>query len=229
MIDPHGNLAETIQAAVPSVRTNDVILFDAADAAHPIAFNPLACADPRQRSLVASAVRSTFKKLYGDSWGPRLAHILRNTLFTLLDLPEASLILVPRLLTDGRFRQQALQRTTDPVVREFWEREFAQLPPKFQAEATAPVLNKVGQFLTNPVLRRNTTRPAGRSRRPRLGPCGRTERGVTHVGTEAGLPAEDPGAEGTWPRLAPGDCGIRLLPGEIPRPGRPPSSSTRRT
>ncbi len=130
-----------------------MILFDAADAAYPIAFNPLACADPRQRPLVASAVLSTFKKLYGDSWGPRLEHILRNTLFTLLDLPEASLILVPRLLTDGRFRQQAMQRTTDPVVREFWEQEFAQLPPKFQAEATAPVLNKVGQFLTNPVLR----------------------------------------------------------------------------
>jgi hypothetical protein len=153
VVDPHGDLAEAILRSVPSVRTNDVVLFDPADAAYPIAFNPLACSDRTQRPLVASAILSTFKKLYGDSWGPRLEHILRNSLFTLLDIPDASLILVPRLLTDVRFREQALQRTTDPMVREFWEREFAQLPPKFRAEATAPVLNKVGQFLTNPVLR----------------------------------------------------------------------------
>lgn len=162
IVDPHGDLAETILAAVPRSRTNDVILFDAADAKYPVAFNPLACSQRHQRPLVAGAILSTFKKLYGDSWGPRLEHILRNTLFTLLDLPGASLLLVPRLLTDGRFRSETLQRTTDPVVREFWEREFAQLPPKLQAEATAPVLNKVGQFLTNPVLRNILGQPKSR-------------------------------------------------------------------
>jgi hypothetical protein len=162
VIDPHGDLAESVQQSVASARTNDVILFDAADAGHPVAFNPLACTDYRHRPLVAGAVLSTFKKLYGESWGPRLEHFLRNTLFTLLDMPGASLALVPRLRTDARFREQAVQRTSDPVVREFWSREFAQLAPKLQAEATAPILNKVGQFLTNPVLRHILGQPESR-------------------------------------------------------------------
>ena len=179
LVDPHGDLVEAILASVPSSRTNDVILFDPADAVYPIAFNPLACRHRHERPLVASAILSTFKKLYGDSWGPRLEHILRNTLFTLLDLPGSSLLLVPRLLTDARFREQALQQTSDPVIREFWQREFARLPPRLQAEATAPVLNKVGQFLTNPLLRNILGQPHSRldlrrameAPNPLLSPC----------------------------------------------------------
>jgi hypothetical protein len=117
VIDPHGDLVEAVQQCVPSARTNDVILFDAADATHPVAFNPLVCPDRRQHPLVAGAILSTFKKRYGDSWGPRLEHILRNTLFTLLDLPNASLALVPRLLT---LKLRKFVPSTAPPTQRRW-------------------------------------------------------------------------------------------------------------
>ena len=86
LLDPHGDLAEAILDSIPSHRANDVVLFDAGDRAHPLAFNALSCGEADQRGLVASAVVSALKKLYGDSRGPRLEHILRNA-------PSALLIL----------------------------------------------------------------------------------------------------------------------------------------
>src|SRR5262249_30509975 len=86
LIDPHGDLWEAVLASVPKERTNEVVLFDAGDAAHPVAFNVLACRRPAERPLVASGIVSAFKKLYGDSWGPRLEHILRNALLALLEV-----------------------------------------------------------------------------------------------------------------------------------------------
>jgi Helicase HerA, central domain len=78
LLDPHGDLCDAVLAAVPRERTNDVILFDAADTTHPLSFNLLACPRPEQRALVASGIVSALKKLYGEFWGPRMEHILRN-------------------------------------------------------------------------------------------------------------------------------------------------------
>src|SRR6185369_16993850 len=128
------DLAEALVSAIPKHRTNDVILFDAGDRSYPLAFNVLACANPEQRPLVASGILSAFKKLYGDSWGPRLEHILRNCLLTLLEVPGTSLLSVLRILSDSVYRRAILARTQDPVVRAFWEHEFAAWPAKFQAE-----------------------------------------------------------------------------------------------
>lgn len=153
LIDPHGDLAEAILASVPRQRTNDVVLFDAGDRAFPVAFNPLDCREPEQRPLVASGVVSAFKKLYGDSWGPRLEHIFRNALLALIEQPGASLASVMRLLNDAGYRRQVVDRVSDPLVRSFWQDEFARWKPNFQAEAVAPIQNKVGQFLSHPVLR----------------------------------------------------------------------------
>lgn len=153
LVDPHGDLAEAVLAAVPSQRTNDVVLFDAGDQQHPVSFNPLADCSPQARPLVASGMLSAFKKLYGDSWGPRMEHIFRNCLLALLETPGASLVSLVQLLGDVRYRQKVVNRVTDPVVRAFWQQEFAALPPKFQAEAIAPIQNKVGQFVSSPLLR----------------------------------------------------------------------------
>ncbi len=153
LIDPHGDLAEDVAAAVPASRTNDVLYFDAGDRAHPIAFNPLACHSPQEQPLVVSGIVATFKKLYGDSWGPRLEHILRNALLTLVEQPNTSLVSLLRLLADTAYRKQLVGRTSDPVVRSFWQQEFQQWRPQLQAEAVAPIQNKVGQFISNPVLR----------------------------------------------------------------------------
>jgi hypothetical protein len=153
LIDPHGDLADSVLAAVPRHRTNDVVLFDAGDAGFPLSFNPLQSRTAEQRPLVASGVLSAFKKLYGDSWGPRLEHILRNALLALLEIPGSSLVSLLRLLGDGRYRKAIAERLSDPVVRSFWQREFAGMPPKLQAEAISPIQNKVGHFVSSPLLR----------------------------------------------------------------------------
>jgi hypothetical protein len=153
LVDPHGDLAEALLAHVPPKRTNDVILFDAGDQNHPLAFNPLADCDPQARPLVASGMLAAFKKLYGDSWGPRLEHIFRNCLLALLEMPDASLVSLVQLLGDAGYRRSIVNRVRDPVVRAFWLNEFAGMPAKFQAEAIAPIQNKVGQFVSSPLLR----------------------------------------------------------------------------
>jgi hypothetical protein len=153
LVDPHGDLAEAILPQIPSKRTNDVILFDAGDQSHPIAFNPLADCDPQARPLVASGMLAAFKKLYGDSWGPRLEHIFRNCLLALLEIPGASLVSIVQLLGDGAYRRSIVNRVRDPVVRSFWLNEFAAMPAKLQAEAIAPIQNKVGHFVSSPLLR----------------------------------------------------------------------------
>lgn len=153
LIDPHGDLAEAVLALVPSQRTNEVILLDAGDTAFPVAFNPLACSDPAQRPLVASGVVSAFKKLYGDSWGPRLEYILRNSLLVLVAVPDTSLLSLLRLLSDASYRKAIVERVDDPVVRSFWQQEFADWNERYRMEAIAPIQNKVGQFLSSPVLR----------------------------------------------------------------------------
>lgn len=153
LIDPHGDLAEAVLQSIPRHRTNDVVLFDAGDS-HPVAFNPLSCRDPAERPLVASGIVSTFKKVYGDvSWGPRLEYILRNAVLALLHVPGTSLVSLLRLLTDARYRQRIVSQVADPIIRNFWEREFAAMHAKLQIEAISPVLNKAGAFASSPILR----------------------------------------------------------------------------
>ena len=153
LIDPHGDLCESILASVPSFRSNDVVLFDIADTSHPLAFNVLHCPRPEQRALTVSGIIGAFKKIWGDFFGPRMEHILRNTLLTLIEVPGSTLLAVSRMLGDVRFRESILTRVSDPVVRSFWLREFASMPQKLQAEAVSPIYNKVGQLISNPLLR----------------------------------------------------------------------------
>lgn len=153
LIDPHGDLSEAVLASAPSKRTNDIVLFDAGDRDQPVSFNPLAGCDPLARSLVASGLLTAFKKLYGDSWGPRLEHIFRNCLLALLEIPGMSLVSLVQLLGDAPFRERVISRVSDPVVRSFWQNEFYRMPAKLQAEAIAPIQNKVGQFVSSPILR----------------------------------------------------------------------------
>jgi len=152
-IEPHGDLADSLLELIPRSRTNDVVLFDVSDADHPLSFNLLACNDAKQRPLVASGIVSSFKKIYGTMWGPRLEHILRNALLALLEVPGSSLVQILPLLGDDDFREGIVKRVRDPAVRRFWEREFAQMPPRLRAEAVSPVLNKIGHFISSPLLR----------------------------------------------------------------------------
>lgn len=152
LFDPHGDLVEAVLAMIPPERRQELIYLNAADAAQRVVFNPLEPVQNESRPLVASALISAFKKLWADSWGPRSEYILRNALLALLDLPSATLFDVPRLLDDAGFRAQVLTLVRNAQVRRFWEREYARFPARLRAEAIAPIQNKIGEFLVNPVL-----------------------------------------------------------------------------
>src|SRR5258706_504008 len=153
IIDPHGDVAETILNYIPKERINDVIYFNPADLAYPIAFNPLKGIHPDYHHLVTSGLVGTFKKIWADSWGPRLEYILRFALMTLLSFPNATLLDVQPLLTDTDFRNQVLSHITNPHIISFWKNEFAKYSPALRSEAIAPILNKTGLFLTSIPLR----------------------------------------------------------------------------
>ena len=153
LIDPHGDLAEEVLRYVPPERVPDVIYFNPADLARPLGLNVLHEVPQDRRHLVASGVVAAFKSLWRDSWGPRMEYILYNALAALLDTPGSTLALLPRLLTDAAYRRGIVGRAHDPVVRSFWEDEFARYDARFRQEAIAPVQNKIGRFLSNAPVR----------------------------------------------------------------------------
>jgi len=91
--------------------------------------------------------------MFAESWGPRLEHILRNTIMTLLEIPESTLMSIPLMLTHKSYRLRVLSKLQDPVLQKFWLNEFEVMEGKQMVEATSPILNKVGQFLSSPLLR----------------------------------------------------------------------------
>ncbi len=153
VVDPHGDLADAVINFVPARRTNDVIIFDPSDRDFPVAFNMLENIDPSLNTIVCSGLVGIFKKIYADSWGPRLEHILRNTILSLLEYPNTTMLGIPRILQDKEFRSRVVKKITDPIVRSFWLNEFEKMDPKNRVEAISPILNKVGQFLSSPIIR----------------------------------------------------------------------------
>lgn len=153
VIDPHGDLCEIILDYVPKSRINDVIYFNPADKDYPIVINPLEVTNKEEAELVVSGIVSIFNKIFGFSWGPRLEYILRTTLLTLSDVPNTTLKDVPLILTNASYRSQIVARIQDPTLKSFWVDEFDKMPPNLQKEAISPILNKVGQFVTSPLIR----------------------------------------------------------------------------
>lgn len=153
IIDPHGDFAVDNMRFIPGSRLDDVVYFNPADTAYPLGFNPLEVTDINQKTNISSEVIGVLKRMFGESWGPRLEYILRYTILALLDRPSATMLDITRMLTDKKFRNETLDYCKDTVVLNFWKIEFASWNDKFQAEAIAPVLNKVGAFTANPVIR----------------------------------------------------------------------------
>ena len=152
VIDPHGDVAEDILKLIPEARKKDLIYFDATSK-QPIAFNPLHNIPQSYHHLVASGLISTFKKIWADSWGVRLEYILRFSLLTLMHYPNATLLDIQPLLTNHIFRNKVLGYTIDGHIHAFWKDEFEKYSAALKAEATAPILNKMGLFATSIPLR----------------------------------------------------------------------------
>jgi len=152
-IDPHGDTAEKLIKAIPAHRINDVIYFNPADQDFPIAFNVMEKVSPEYRHLVASGLVGVFKKIWADSWGPRLEYILRNAILGLLEYPGSTLLGVTRILVDKSYRERIVEKITDPVVHSFWVDEFSKWDPRVLQEVISPIQNKVGQFLSSALIR----------------------------------------------------------------------------
>ncbi|MBI4100505.1 type IV secretion system DNA-binding domain-containing protein [Candidatus Microgenomates bacterium] len=159
VIDPHGDLSEILLDYIPSFRINDVVYLDPSNQARSFILNPLEVKNPAQKELVVSGIIAIFHKLYAQTWGPRLEHILRNCLFALLDVKGASFLEVPQFLSDKNYRQKIVEKIPDNVIKNFWINEFERMPINLQVEATGPILNKVGQFLSSPLIRNIVGRP----------------------------------------------------------------------
>lgn len=153
VIDPHGDLVETIINYIPSHRINDVVYFDPSDPERTVKINLFEGENVAHRELIASGIVSIFQKLYAYSWGPRLEYILRNALLTLLKSDQARLSDILELLTNDKFREKVVDKLDDPILRNFWINEFGRLQDRQKSEAIAPILNKVGQFVSSPLIR----------------------------------------------------------------------------
>jgi hypothetical protein len=153
VIDPHGDYAQHVLNFIPQRRLEDVVYFNPADTAYPIGFNPLEITDPSLKGHISSELVGVLKRLFAESWGPRLEYILRYSLLALLDYPDSTMLDITRMLTDKKFRANVISHIDDPVVKNFWVTEFASWNDKFASEAVAPVLNKVGAFTANPMIR----------------------------------------------------------------------------
>jgi len=152
-IDPHGEAAATLLDYVPEERLKDVIHFAPFDVSYPISFNIMEDVGYDKRHLVVSGLISTFKKIWPDVWSSRMEYILTNTLFALLEYPDSTLLDVNRMLINKEFRKDVISHITDPVVKAFWVEEFATYTDRYTQEATPAIQNKIGQFVSNPVIR----------------------------------------------------------------------------
>ena len=154
-IDPHGESADKILSYIPTSRINDVIYFFPGDNEYPVAFNPMEISDnasAAERSLITDGLMTVFKKIWPDAFSGRMEYILNNTMLALLEYPEPSLLGINRMLTDKDFRKRVIANIQDPTVRNAWD-ELMKWDDKRWSEAIAALVNKIGQFTTNPIIR----------------------------------------------------------------------------
>ncbi len=155
VIDPHGDLFGYILDYIPQERIEDVVIFDPSDISYPVAFNVFELMNPDQKGLVASGIVEVFRKRFEFSWGPRMEHLLRNTILTFLEIPNSSLLGVTRILVDRPYRRYIVNLVEDPILKEFWNNEFENMMAndRMSAEAVGPIQNRLGPFLATPTIR----------------------------------------------------------------------------
>jgi len=158
-IDPHGEAAESIIKYVPQERVKDVIYFNPADMEFPISFNVMEDVPIERRHLVSAGLMGVFKKIWPDVWSARMEYILSNCVLALLENPGATLLGINWMLSDADYRQNIISNVKDPVVRAFWEKEYSRYSQKYEVEATAAIQNKIGQFISNPLIRNIVGQP----------------------------------------------------------------------
>lgn len=151
VIDPKADLVNDVLARIPASRQGDVVVLDPTDE-FPVGLNPFATSS-RSPQLVADSILAVFKELYADSWGPRTQDILTASLMTLANYPHATLTMLPALLSDDAFRRRVTRTLTDQLgLGSFWA-SYEAMSVEQRAQAIAPVMNKLRQFLMRPTIR----------------------------------------------------------------------------
>jgi hypothetical protein len=159
VLDPHGDMFKELLSRVPKHRLKDVVVFDPSDREYPVGLNIL---DPGidfideddKQEWITSAVLSVFAKLSEEGqWGPRMEHILRNTTLTALQTPQPNLFTMQRLLTDKSYQRAVAKGLKDPVLKQFWDKEFKLMGTMQLATATAPLTHRLGHFITSKMSR----------------------------------------------------------------------------
>ncbi len=154
LIDPHGDLADELLMFVPKNRVKDVVYINPSNKDFPIGFNPLEpVKDYEMRQHLSSFFISIFKKLFAADWNPRMEHLIRYITLALLETPDSCVLGIPRILSDTQYRQRVIKQIQDPVVKSFWTTEFSASNEQFINAASVPIINKVGQFISNPLVR----------------------------------------------------------------------------
>ncbi len=152
-MDPHGDVIEAILDYIPENRINDVCIIDPSDFKFPTSFNPLQNVDPNFKHQMTQGLIEVMEKQFGANWTPRLEHVFRFTTLALLDYPHATMRGMISMLTDRNYRQKVVEYIEDDMVKRFWAIEFADWSEKFDTDAIIPLVNKLGQFLSDPMLR----------------------------------------------------------------------------
>ena len=154
--DPHGDSAELIIDSIPKSRIRQVVYLNPSDTRFPLGFNPLRGVPQELQAAATANLISAFRSMWRDFWGPRMEHVLSNTIAALIAYPDhlgVSLLAIPKMLTDDRFRRRILHHVSDPIVLAFWEDEFARYDQRQRSEIISPILNKMGAFARNPAMR----------------------------------------------------------------------------
>ncbi|OGN09523.1 MAG: hypothetical protein A3C64_02920, partial [Candidatus Yanofskybacteria bacterium RIFCSPHIGHO2_02_FULL_41_12] len=152
-IDPHGDPVVDLLDFIPEERIKDVVYIDPGDLAFPVAFNVMESVDFDYRHLIAAGLLGVFKKIWVDAWSARMEYILNNTILALLEFPGSTLLGINKMLASKEYRKKVVANVKDPIVKAFWVDEFAKYADKFATEATAAIQNKIGQFISNNLIR----------------------------------------------------------------------------
>ena len=151
-LDPHGDCVERLYQKFKGQGQDDLVYFNIPDNQAEFGYNPIRKISRKNRPMAALGILEVFKKQWDNSWGVRMEHIFRNCLITLFDQPKANLADVLRLLNDDNYRREAIQHVESPRIKDFWQKEFAKYSYRYRADSIAPIQNKVGAFVANPII-----------------------------------------------------------------------------
>ncbi|MFA6190052.1 MAG: type IV secretory system conjugative DNA transfer family protein [Candidatus Staskawiczbacteria bacterium] len=156
VIDPHGDVVEHILEYIPKERIDDVVIFEPFDLERPCGLNMLEYDSPEQKDFAVQEMIAIFMKLFPpEIIGPMFEHYMRNAMLALMadkDNP-GTLVEIPKMFTDPAFLQQRLAKVTDPVVRSFWTKEWAQTTGSTRSDMLGYVVSKLGRFIENEMMR----------------------------------------------------------------------------